>query len=95
MLVDTGADYTLFPYSLAQDFGIQLPYESRSIISRGVGGNQKVYFLKRKLRIWIGTRELNIPVGFIDRDDLPPLLGREGCLNKFSLHFINNITTFE
>ena len=94
MIVDTGADYTLLPFSKAGDLGVDLEKDCRKYSSFGIGGSEAVYFLKKKIKIKIGEKTEKIPVGFLTRDDIPPLLGREDCLNKFSLLFVNLQTTF-
>lgn len=91
MIVDTGADYTLFPYSKAEDLGIDLKKEGWVFQTSGIGGTEKVYLFKEmqmKLGKWTGT----IPVGFLARDDIPPLLGRFKCMDRFDFRFSNFIT---
>jgi hypothetical protein len=43
-----------------------------------------------KLGNWIGV----VPVGFLERDDIPPLLGRFKCIDKFDLLFSKFVITF-
>jgi len=87
LLVDTGADYTLLPKHIALELGVDLKKDCKSFLTSGVGGKEKVYFSKQNLKIKIGNLEKKIPVGFLDREDIPPLLGREGCLNDFDVRF--------
>jgi len=94
MIVDTGADYTILPKYRAVDLGISLEKDCSKNKTYGVGGGVAVFFLKRKAKIRIGSSELVIPLGFLDADDIPPLLGREGCLNIFKVLFINFQTEF-
>lgn len=94
MIVDTGADYTILPFSDATDLGVDLEKECRSFKTRGVGGTENIYFLKRKIRIRIGDFIRKIPVGFLSRDDIPELLGRQECLNNFDVLFSKFITSF-
>ena len=93
MIVDTGADYTLLPLSAIEDLKLDLEKETRKDKTFGVGGSETVYLVK-KYKIKIGERELIIPVGFLARDDIPPLLGRQECLDKFDLRFSRFITSF-
>ena len=92
MVVDTGADYCVLPASVALDLGIPLQTCERQIVS-GVGGRQQI-FLYRALQIrlgsWIGT----LPVGFVEHEDVPPLLGRYQWLDVFDMRFCNFVTTF-
>jgi len=94
MLVDTGADYTILPSSDAVDLGIDLEKECQNFETRGIGGTETVYFLKRKIKIKIGNFARRIPVGFLSRDDMPEILGRQECLNKFSVLFAKFTTHF-
>ena len=89
MIVDSGADYTILPRYCSVDLGISLRRDCRLVETAGVGGKAIVYFLKRKARSRIGNLELNIPLGFINSDKIPPLLGREGCLNLLQAIFVH------
>ena len=60
----------------------------------GVGGSETVYLYK-DLLIKIGQWQEKIPVGFLERDDIPPLLGRLNCIEVLKVTFENRITTFE
>lgn len=93
MIVDTGADYTLLPHSAAQDLKIDLKKEGKDFKTSGIGGNEKVYLVEN-LKIKIGGINLKIPVGFLVRDNIPPLLGRQKCLDIFDLRFFNFNTHF-
>ncbi len=42
----------------------------------GIGGKEKVY-LHKKVKIKLGSWERGVPVGFLARDDIPSLLGRQ------------------
>ena len=86
MIADTGADYTLLPKFLADQLGIDLNKDCQPFTSYGVGGNQKVYLFP-SLRIRLGEWERRIPVGFLDKDAVPPLLGRHKALEKFNTLF--------
>lgn len=87
LIVDTGADYTLFPYHVAFELGVNLEKDCQQVFTKGVGGIERVHFLKRGLKMKIGNLEKIIPLGFLEREDIPPLLGREGCLNDFEVCF--------
>lgn len=93
MIVDTGADYSLLPYSASEDLAIDLEREAKVFKTFGIGGSETVYLIKQ-FKIKIGDGELSIPVGFLGRDDIPPLLGRQACLNRFNLLFSRFITFF-
>jgi len=93
MIVDTGADYTLLPYSAAEDLGIDLEKDCTEYRTFGIGGSETVYLIRR-YKVKIGDFEMKIPIGFLGRDDVPPLLGREKCLNNFYVLFSKFITWF-
>ena len=93
LIIDTGADYTIFPKSKAEDLGVNLEKECIQFKTIGIGGAEKVFLLP-KIKMRLGTKELIIPVGFLNRDDIPPLLGRFKCLDAFSLTLSSFISTF-
>lgn len=94
MIIDSGADYSLFPQKYTEIFGINLLKECRPETTLGVGGTETVYQYK-DLPIKIGNWKKPIPVGFLERNDIPPLLGRLECLEIFSLTFENKKSIFK
>lgn len=94
MIIDTGADYSLFPKRYAGILGIDLVKDCFAETTLGIGGSESVYQYK-DLPIKIGGLQKQIPVGFLERDDIPPLLGRLGCLEIFRLIFENKESIFE
>ena len=95
MIADTGADYTVLPRYYSVDLGIDLNKDCLKKQTLGVGGNELIYFLKKKAKIKISNIQLNIPLGFLNSDNIPPLLGREECLNVFKVIFANFKTEIE
>lgn len=91
MLVDSGADYTILPKYFSYRLGINLEKDCKVFKTAGIGGQEKVYFLKI-MRVKLGQWEREIPVGFLDRDDVPPLLGRHGFLETFEVLLSSNHT---
>lgn len=94
MVVDSGADYTLLPQRYAVILGIDLDKECKTGPSKGIGGEEKIYQY-RDLPIKIGEWERKIPVGFLMRDGVPPLLGRLGCTEILKIIFADKRTIFE
>jgi len=92
-IIDTGADYTIFPISKSLDLGIDLQKDCVPFKTSGIGGSETAYLLP-KIKMKLGTKEIFIPVGFLKRDNIPPLLGRYKCLDVFSVLFHNCTTTF-
>ncbi len=93
MLVDTGADYTLLPHLYASYLGIVLNRQAHVFETMGIGGRESVY-LVRHWPMQLGSWKRDIPIGFLSRDDVPPLLGRQACLETFRLTFVRHRTTF-
>jgi len=93
MIVDTGADYTLLPCFYAMDLGIDLKKECKVHWTGGIGGREKVY-LFREGKVKLGKWERIVPIGFLDRDDISPLLGRQGFLETFKVTLANHSTSF-
>jgi len=85
-LVDTGADYTLLPSPFSKFLGIDLKRGCEEFTTFGIGGAERV-FLCRQIRMKLGSWERTVPVGFLSRFDVPPLLGRQDCLETFKLTF--------
>jgi predicted aspartyl protease len=91
MIVDSGADYTLLPINFVERLKINLKKECQLFKTAGIGGEKKVY-LKKDLKVKIGNWERTVPVGFLDKDNIPPLLGRQGFLETFEVLFSSNHT---
>ena len=92
MVVDTGADYCIVPSRIAMHVGLELSMAQRHVAT-GIGGRQTI-LLCRDVRLRLGAWELRVPVGVVERDDLPPLLGRYRCLDVFDLRLCSFVTTF-
>ena len=94
MVVDSGADYTLLPRKYAIALGIDLAQECIAETTLGVGGSETVYLYKGLL-VKMGSWQKEIPVGFLERDDIPALLGRLDFLEVLKITFEDYKTTFE
>lgn len=93
MIVDTGADYTILPRREAAILGIDIQHDCTIHSTYGVGGSQTVYLYK-DLHIEFGGKTLHIPVGFLDTNNVPPLLGRHQCIELFKICFENHEVGF-
>lgn len=91
MIVDTGADYTLLPRFMANDLGVNLETECKIFNTYGVGGGERVYFLP-KIKAKLGDWERIIPIGFLERNEIPPLMGRHLFLESFETLFSSTHT---
>lgn len=94
MIIDTGADYTLLPRKYASLLNIDLS-KCLPQTTCGVGGSETVYLYKKGVTIKIGNWQKVIPVGILERDDLPALLGRLTCLETITLIFKNRLSLLE
>ena len=95
MVVDSGADYTLLPNRYAFYLGIDLEKDCKAETTLGVGGSETIYLYKKGIFVNIGGWKKQIPVGFLERDDVPPLLGRLECLEVLKVTFEKRETVFE
>lgn len=93
MIVDTGADYTILPRWLANDLRVDLHRDCERHSTFGIGGTEIVY-LARRMLVQLGRWRGNVPVGFLNRDNVPALLGRQEFSDRFRLIFENHTTTF-
>lgn len=91
MIVDTGADYTLLPRFMANELGVDLENDCRIFTTYGVGGGERVYFLG-KMKVKLGNWERTIPLGFLERNEIPPLMGRHLFLETFESLFSSDHT---
>jgi hypothetical protein len=86
MIVDSGADYTLLPRYMADQLGVGLETDCQKFSTYGIGGGEKVYFLP-KIKVKLGNWDRVIPVGFLERDEIPPLMGRHLFMETFDTEF--------
>jgi len=94
LVVDSGADLTIFPRRDAALFGISLEKETIKDETFGVGGKETI-FLFNGLIVKVGDIRLKIPCGFLDRNDVPALLGRQHFLELFHICFKDYTTTLQ
>jgi len=92
MVVDSGADYCVLPSRVALHLGLE-PDQGQRYTASGIGGQQTVW-LYPGVRLRVGPWELRVPIGVVERDDLPPLLGRYRCVDVFDLRLHRFTTTF-
>lgn len=87
MVVDSGADFSILPRYISKILGISLEEDCISGITTGVGGEQKIHLCKQKVYVKLGQFDGDVPLAFFDSDEVPPLLGRLGFLEKFNTTF--------
>ena len=93
MLVDTGADYSILPRSFASLLGIDLATDCIEHQTRGIGGTEKIFLYRRQV-VRLGKYERSIPLGFLDRETGPTLLGRHECLETLRVLLAEHKTRF-
>jgi predicted aspartyl protease len=91
-LVDSGADETLFPVSLAEALGIELNQQLTSEAAGISGDRLKIHYGDVELRIESGQEFVawKTAVGFVDfgsASDEVIILGHGGCLDYFTATF--------
>jgi hypothetical protein len=91
-LVDSGADETLFPMSLAEALGVELDQQLVSEAAGISGDRLKIRYGNVELRIEDGEDIIawNTAVGFVDfgsPSDEVIILGHGGCLDFFTATF--------
>ncbi|MBI4127780.1 MAG: hypothetical protein HY459_01785 [Parcubacteria group bacterium] len=89
LLIDSGSDFTLLPLYFGRDLKIDFAKECRVFYTSGIGGKERVYFLPT-IKVQLGPFIREIPVGFIGRNDVPPLMGRHLFLEAFETYFAKN-----
>jgi predicted aspartyl protease len=95
MVVDTGADFTILPRYLSEDLGISLENDCIKDTTFGVGGQQTLYLCKSKIVAKVGNLERQIPLAFLDSNEVPALMGRLGFLETFDTQFLkSHLTVF-
>jgi hypothetical protein len=93
MIVDSGADYTLLPRFMAQRLDVDVERECKIFHTAGIGGTEKVYFLP-KIDVKLGEFKRTIPVGFLDRNEVPPLMGRHLFMETLETYFSSKHITY-
>lgn len=85
MLLDSGADLSLIPYSIGEAIGLEADLSRRNEI-QGVGEGSVPYMLSR-VRIGIGTTELPIRIAWALIEEAPLLVGRLDVFEHFAVEF--------
>ncbi|MCI0617839.1 aspartyl protease family protein, partial [bacterium] len=85
MLLDSGADLSLIPYSVGNTIGLDLDIENRSEV-QGIGEGSVPYILSQA-RIKIGDIETPARIGWALIEEVPLILGRLDVFQEFSVEF--------
>lgn len=92
MVVDTGADFSILPRLVSEKLRVSLEHDCVKDVTHGVGGEQSIFFCKKKIRAKIGEMKLDVPLAFFDSNEVPALLGRLGFLETLDVCFLKNHT---
>jgi len=85
MLLDSGADISLIPYSAGEIIGLDLDMTTRSEI-QGVGEGS-VPYVPSQIKLQIEDIEITIRIGWALIEEVPFILGRLDLFQKFALEF--------
>ena len=85
MLLDSGADLSLIPFSIGKTIGLELDMENRSEV-QGIGEGSLPYILSQA-RIRIGDVEAPVRIGWALINEVPMILGRLDVFQQFSVEF--------
>jgi hypothetical protein len=83
--IDSGASVSLLPASDATALGLSLRGGTPVAIG-GIAG-EPLHGVQHLVRIAFEAGELRIPVVFVDRPDIPRILGRDGVFDRFAIVF--------
>ncbi len=82
-LIDTGADYSIFPREVAEELGITVE-KGEMIVLDGAGGSIVAYLHPLKVRFC--EKEVDIKACFSEKENIPEnILGRKDVINNFQL----------
>ena len=87
MVVDTGADFSILPKYLAKSLDVSLSDDCFAEETYGIGGNTRVYLVKKLQTVKLDDTELRVPLAFSSDDDVPPIMGRLGFIDSFNIEF--------
>ena len=86
MLVDSGADFSVIPFTVGEELGFKMSEEERTLPAIGLGG--KVDFVLRESTLEINKYSFNAPVCWVQNSNINDIiLGRETVFDKFNIQF--------
>lgn len=85
MLLDSGADLSLVPYSVGEALGLELDIQKRSEI-QGIGEGSVPYILSQGT-LQIGKLKVPIRIGWALIEEVPLILGRLDVFRHFAVEF--------
>lgn len=85
MLLDSGADISLIPYSVGETIGLELDMANRGEV-QGIGEGSVPYILSQ-VKLRIEDIEILARFGWALIEEIPFILGRLDVFQKFSIEF--------
>lgn len=85
MLLDSGADLSLIPYSVGTAIGLTAEMENRNEV-QGIGEGTVPYILS-EVNLIVGNVEFPARIGWALIEEVPFILGRLDFFQKFSIEF--------
>lgn len=85
MLLDSGADMSILPYSVGETLGLELDIKTRSEV-QGIGEGAVPYVLGR-VDLRIGDIALQARIGWALIEEVPFLLGRLDVFRELAIEF--------
>jgi hypothetical protein len=83
--IDSGADVTLIPRSIGEALGLGL---NKSDIEELAGiGEGKVAVVRQQVGMSVGSTTFPCEIAWALIEEVPPLLGRKGVFDRFSVEF--------
>lgn len=86
ILVDTGADVSVLPYSQGQLL-VENVEKGKSTEIHGVVPYAKLTVYLHKLNLRIDGNEFTAPIMIAESDEVPPILGRIEAIDNFLIEF--------
>ena len=83
--IDSGADVTLIPRSIGEALGLGL--EKSDIEELAGVGEGKVAVVRRQVTMSVGSTSFDCEIAWALIEEVPPLLGRKGVFDRFSVEF--------
>lgn len=87
MLIDSGADISIFDRDIATFLGLKLD-DGELVVTSGIGGTANVYYFDN-IHIEVGGHSVKIRCGFVEGPladgKLSGVLGREGFFEQFKV----------
>jgi hypothetical protein len=86
VLVDTGADVSILPYSQGLMF-VETPEKGERHDVGGIVPHARLAVYRHDLKIRLDGKEFEAPMMIAESDDVPPILGRYKAIDKFLAQF--------